>query len=399
MLVQAIAMDNGDAKMVGNDRGVTLIELMIGVIITALIVAGGMAILTASDKATRANDETVDTQQNVRTALEFLSRDLKQAGFGPFDPGQGAIGGCTNAIMPKDNVPTGADRGPDRISLVVPVGNPTGTALDPAWVFAADTAVNMGTATVIAMSSASVVNTMATTAGGSLTGPQATLSIGGAFTGKVMAAGGANLTMMFTGAPIESPVRMNTPVFLLQCITYQIIPPPDATNLCGGRAPCLMRGVAGGVDATGHPDCTVAGSTCASIADEIEDIQFAYACDGCVAAINSGTPDNIIDNQGGVSGFDQADFITNSTWTTSPMTPDKMRLVQVTVVGRQRSADQGLGEVNSQAVQTPAALQVSDHLHSDGLFASGDYATLTPPYTSTRRRMLMRTIDLRNLRH
>jgi hypothetical protein len=42
---------------------------------------------------------------------------------------------------------------------------------------------------------------------------------------------------------------------------------------------------------------------------------------------------------------------------------------------------------------------VSDHLHSDGLFVSGDYVTLTPPYTSTRRRLLTRTIELRNLRH
>jgi type IV pilus assembly protein PilW len=118
-----------------------------------------------------------------------------------------------------------------------------------------------------------------------------------------------------------------------------------------------------------------------------------------VAAINSGTPDNVVDNQGGAAGFDQADFITNSTWNTSPMTPDKMRLAQVIVVGRQRSADQGLAEVRKQTTQTSAALQVSDHLHSDGVFVSGDYATLTPPYSSTRRRLLMRTIELRNLRH
>ena len=79
--------------------------------------------------------------------------------------------------------------------------------------------------------------------------------------------------------------------------------------------------------------------------------------------------------------------------------PEVLKLAQVTVVGRQRSADQGMGERNQQTAQTPTALQVSDHLHSDGLFVAADYTTLTPPYTSTRRRMLMRTIDLRNLRH
>ena len=79
------------------------------------------------------------------------------------------------------------------------------------------------------------------------------------------------------------------------------------------------------------------------------------------------------------------------------MTPDKIRLVQVTVAGRQRSSDQGFGEANRTTVQS-SVLQLSDHLHSDGLYASGDYATLTPPYTSTRRRFLTRTIELRNLR-
>jgi len=145
-------------------------------------------------------------------------------------------------------------------------------------------------------------------------------------------------------------------------------------------------------------DCTQPGSSCRIIADEIEDIQFAYACDGCVAAINSGSPDDIIDNQGGAAGFDQADFITNNNWAAAPMTAGTIRLVQVTVVGRQRSSDQGFGEVNQISAQTPI-LQVSDHLHSDGVFASGDYATLTPPYTSTRRRLLTRTVELRNLRH
>jgi len=70
----------------------------------------------------------------------------------------------------------------------------------------------------------------------------------------------------------------------------------------------------------------------------------------------------------------------------------------LTIVGRQRRADQGFGEGNQQTAQG-MALQVSDHLHSDGVFAAGDYATVTPPYTSTRRRLLTRTIELRNLRH
>jgi type IV pilus assembly protein PilW len=248
---------------------------------------------------------------------------------------------------------------------------------------------------LLALPSAIAVTNMASEAGGSLTVPPAAISIGGAITTTVTAAGGANLTVAAVPAPVA--LKRNTPIYLLQCITYQIIPPPDPTGLCAGRSPCLVRGVAGGMTA-GVLDCTTVGSRCTSIADEIEDIQFAYGCDGCVAAVNSGNADGIIDNQGGAAGFDQADFMTNNAWATAPLTADKIQLAQVTIVGRQRRADQGFGESNQQTAQG-MALQVSDHLHSDGVFAAGDFAALTPPYTSTRRRLLTRTIELRNLRH
>lgn len=375
-------------NILGDQRGVTLVELMVGAVVAAAVIAAGFAVLTSSSKALTTNEQTSETQQNVRVAMEFLFRDIRQAGFGMTSP----VGNCPTAIVPADNNPTGTDQGPDRISLVVPVGNPVGTATDPAWVLNSDTSIGFS---LLALPSATAVANMAAEAGGSLTAPSATISLGGAVTTTVTAAGGASLTV----APVLAPVSMkrNTPIYLLQCITYQIIPPPDATGLCGGRSPCLVRGIAGGMTA-GVLDCTTAGSRCTSIADEIEDMQFAYGCDGCVAGINSGIPDGIIDNHGGAAGFDQADFVTNSAWATAPLTADKIRLAQMTIVGRQQRADQGFGDSNRQTAQG-AALQVSDHLHSDGVFVAGDYATVTPPYTSTRRRLLTRTIELRNLRH
>lgn len=372
----------------GGQQGVTLVELMVGAVVATTVIAAGFAVLSSSDKALTTNEQTVETQQNVRVVMEFLFRDIRQAGFGM----NGPVGNCPTAIVPADNNTAGPDRGPDRISLVVPVGNPVGTATDPPWILNSDTTIGFS---LLALPSALAVTNMASEAGGSLTAPNATISIGGTITTTVTATGSANLTVAAVPAPVA--LKRNTPIYLLQCITYQIIPPPDPTGLCAGRSPCLVRGVAGGITA-GVLDCTTAGSRCTSIADEIEDIQFAYGCDGCVAGINSGTPDGIIDNQGGAAGFDQADFVTNNAWATAPMTADTIQLAQVTIVGRQRRADQGFGDNNRQTVQG-TALRVSDHLHSDGVFASGDYATLTPPYTSTRRRLLTRTIELRNLRH
>lgn len=374
----------------GGQHGVTLIELMVGAVVAVIVIAAGFAVLTSSSKALTTNEQTIETQQNVRVAMEFLFRDIRQAGFGM----NGPVGNCSTAIVPADNNPlgAGADVGPDRISLVLPVGNPVGTATDPAWILNSDTTIGFN---LLALPSAVAVTNMASEAGGSLTVPPATISIGGAITTTVTAVGGANLTVAAVPAP--TALKRNTPIYLLQCITYQIIAPPDPAGLCAGRSPCLVRGVAGGMTA-GVLDCTTAGSRCTSIADEIEDIQFAYGCDGCVAVVNSGTADGIIDNQGGAAGFDQADFVTNNAWATAPLTADKIQLVQMTIVGRQRRADQGFGDSNQQTAQG-TALKVSDHLHSDGVFAAGDYATVTPPYTSTRRRLLTRTIELRNLRH
>jgi type IV pilus assembly protein PilW len=372
----------------GGQHGVTLIELMVGVVVASIIIAAGFAVLTSSSKAMTTNEQTIETQQNVRVAMEFLYRDIRQAGFGMIGP----VGNCSTAIVPADNNTGGPDSGPDRVSLVVPVGNPVGTATDPPWILNSDTTIGFN---LLTLPSALAVTNMTSEAGGSLTAPSAIISIGGAITTTVTAAGGTNLTVAAVPAP--ATLKRNSPIYLLQCITYQIIPPPDPTGLCNGRAPCLVRGVAGGMTA-GVLDCTTAGSRCTSIADEIEDIQFAYGCDGCVATVNSGTPDGIIDNQGGAAGFDQADFVTNNAWAAAPLTADKIQLAQLTIVGRQRRADQGFGDKNQQTAQG-TALQVSDHLHSDGVFALGDYAALTPPYTSTRRRLLTRTIELRNLRH
>jgi len=163
-------------------------------------------------------------------------------------------------------------------------------------------------------------------------------------------------------------------VILLQCIRYQFVLPPDAGNLCVGHAPCLTRGVAGG-----------AGPNAESpIAEGIEDLQLSYACDGCVATINSGIPNRIIDDVSGNGSFDQADYVSNVPWNLGSMTPDKIKLVQVALVARQSKADQGFGESDKSITGSPAVtIPGNDH-------------TL-PADPNHRRRVLVKTVDTRNI--
>jgi len=367
---------------VNDARGFTLIELLIALIITSIIVLAGFTILTTSNKATRANTQTVATQSNVRSAMELMSRDLKMAGFGMTGP----VGNCPTAIVPSDNTPAGADSGPDAVSMVVPaVSN-----ANAQWVLSAQAAAP---ANQIQLSSAHVSD-MATLglANGSV------VSLGGAFSVQVTAvnAGTGVITLaapivapaVFPAKTTTTPQGPDTPVYLLQCVTYQVIRPPDTNNVCAGNAPCLVRGVPAAAN-----NCDVAASPCIPIVDGIEDLQLAYACDGCVSTINGGVPDGTIDDQPTTpSGFDVSDFVTNSTWATPPLTPDKVRLIQLSIVARQTATDVGMGDTNAAGTFTAAPLQVSDH---NAAADTGYYNAAQ--YQQQRRRVLVRTISTRNM--
>jgi len=350
-------------------RGFTLLELMIGTAIAGIVTAAAFTALTGSSKATRANDQTAQTQQNGRLAMELLSHDIKMAGYGMAGP----VGFCATAIVPGDNNPAAPDTGPDSISLVVPtvqsllanaVTAPFGSAVNPIPLVST---VGFGATPFI-------------TIGGVISAP-ATVS-------------GNNLVLGSTvAAPAAFPV--NTPVYALQCVTYQVMQAGGANTaaICGQNAPCLARGVSAPM-AGGRIDCNgVGGDTaCFAIAEGIEDLQLAYACDGCNAAVNGGVADLIVDDQGAINNtFEAADFLSNSTWATSPMTPDTIRLIRINVVAREAQAERGFGEGASTMVHTSTPVVIEDHNPSN------DIGYAPNIYGQFRRRVITRTVEVRNI--
>ncbi|WP_447974854.1 PilW family protein [Nitrospira sp. Kam-Ns4a] len=329
----------GRGTTVNTERGVTLTELLVGLTISSLAIAAGYTVMNTGQKAMVVNDQTAEMQQNVRVSMELLAQDLRTAGFGM----NGAVGTCGTAIVPADNTPTGADKGPDAISLVVP------TALSTLAASAA------GGATTLTLQSGAVAN-----AAPDGFGPGALVSVGGVTTGTVTGIAGDVLTL---GAqlPITAVFPVGTQVYWLRCTTYAI---GTSTTACSGPAPCMLRG---GV----------------AIAEGIEDLQLAYACDGCNAAVNGGVPDGVVDDQNGSGTFDASDFVSNSTWTTSPMTASTIKLVRFSLVARQTRSDQTWSGT--------APITVEDH---DPTQDPG-YSAAT--YQQFRRRVLTRTVQVRNL--
>jgi type IV pilus assembly protein PilW len=296
------------------ESGFTLIELMVGMVIAVIIGAAAFTILTTTSKSLRANEQIVDTQQNIRLATEMLARDFKMAGFG--NPGV-TIGNCTHAIMPLDQTPAGTDSGPDSVQLLVPAGRTSGANR---WTLKVPTIPSGATKLTL---QAGAVADMASSG---LVANQSYISIGGAATVKVM---GFDASASTIDVSIPPPLwfQQEDQVYLLQCIRYQ--------------------------------------------------------CDGCVTAINSGIPDRVIDDQNASGSFDQADFISNNTWTTAPLTPDKIQLVQIAMVARQTKNDQGFGETKGAVVGSAAMMVTSDHA--------------LPADTNHRRRILMKTVETRNV--
>lgn len=64
-----------------SQSGLTLIELMIAMVMGLFLLAGVLAVFVSSKQAYRTNDALARVQESGRFALEFLSRDIRNAGL------------------------------------------------------------------------------------------------------------------------------------------------------------------------------------------------------------------------------------------------------------------------------------------------------------------------------
>ena len=335
-----------------SERGFTLIELMIAVVIFSIISLAAFSVLSTSQQTAVMNDQTVQLQRNVRLAMDLIARDIRMTGYG--NPTAGSLAGCANHLNATDQA-VGADTGPDSISVMT-VDQQIGTLAAQAPL---PPATSTTTINVSGLSAGSVnVNDV--------------ITLEGAFTATVNAIAGSVLTLSQTiQNPVAFPVGM--PVLRLTCVTYTVtgigVTPPFQ----------LLRNGA-------------------AIVDGIESIQFAYAVDA--------NGDGQIDDQaGGVANtVDCLDFVPNNgpcingaivnaagtgTATTLPAsvnaTPTSVRQVRITVVGR---------------AIPPAAANVANNTWKDPTFNAGSAITAEDQVLAStpgiRRRALTRIITLRD---
>jgi len=69
------------ARSITKEKGITLIELLVALVIGGIIIGGIYRLFVAQTKAYTVQDQVVEVQQNIRSGMEILLRDLRMTGF------------------------------------------------------------------------------------------------------------------------------------------------------------------------------------------------------------------------------------------------------------------------------------------------------------------------------
>ena len=83
-----------------HDRGFTLIELMVSMVLGLVIIGGATSVILANRQSYRTNEALSQVQESARTAFELLARDTREAGITGCDNS----GRMANVLDPSDGV-------------------------------------------------------------------------------------------------------------------------------------------------------------------------------------------------------------------------------------------------------------------------------------------------------
>jgi prepilin-type N-terminal cleavage/methylation domain-containing protein len=86
-------------------KGLTLIELLVAMAISAILIAGLYRTFIGQHKTYVAQEQVVDMQQNVRVAIDRMMREIRMAGFGNVRDvlESGGVNGFTDIVTPNND--------------------------------------------------------------------------------------------------------------------------------------------------------------------------------------------------------------------------------------------------------------------------------------------------------
>jgi prepilin-type N-terminal cleavage/methylation domain-containing protein len=83
-----------------NKRGVTLIELLIALVISAIFVAGIYRTFISTQRSYIVQDQVVEMQQNARAAINMMMREIRMVNFGRIVSFDESLGAYVSNLLP-----------------------------------------------------------------------------------------------------------------------------------------------------------------------------------------------------------------------------------------------------------------------------------------------------------
>jgi prepilin-type N-terminal cleavage/methylation domain-containing protein len=194
------------------NRGLTLIELLIGVVLSSIVVLALYEMLTSQHRTYTVQDDVSEMQQNLRVAMERMARTIRMAGFGKLstwttmtgyeDTGGYGFSSLAFAVYPTSGTATtlhivGCMDAPAATLAVAVAGNPTTITLN------AGEGANFNTTT------------------------KSNISIGGKENAKITSISGNVLTIdtdLSTGGNqgLQSDYNAGTEIFVVRWMTFSV---------------------------------------------------------------------------------------------------------------------------------------------------------------------------------
>lgn len=334
-------------KLCKDNNGYTIGELMVAIVIGTLLIAAAAGTYIAQNRSYTTQESVSEINTQSKIAHDMISNDIKTAGFGvPDDMNADPINGYTSVITPVDsNTQTDAITivgGFRRIGTLWPAGGGPGIAC-PAE-------IKMGSTQVSIILSGTVGANTSDRRYLSFDGvdyaivQSCTMSDDNCSSGTITLDRPLTATYPMIDTDSNGSCDEGRPVYLVEDVTYCV--DEDST----------LRRIRRNANVT---DCTgTETSDNEAIAENIEDLQFAYALDA--------------DNDGMLDG---GGYIIN--WSPVSNDPSEIRTIRVSVLAR---ADKPDTDYSGQG-NPPASIENRDHSQTADNF---------------RRRWWQKTVTVRN---
>jgi len=194
------------------EKGVTLIELMIVLVIAAVLVGGVYTLFATQQRSYSVQDQVTGVQQDARAALDIMARDIRMAG-GLVGRDGFNVNGAQFAITPTLN---GGSGGTDSITVVYGAEEFLSSTGDPVTVANVDSAQKKVTLTAD--------DGIFDATDGDLfdTDKKKYVAFGGDDTVYVISSIPSDETLTLTASPPAYLQNVGARVFLVKAITYSI---------------------------------------------------------------------------------------------------------------------------------------------------------------------------------